>query len=37
MVVGGKILDAIKSRYEVTMLCAGIALALGRKFRVDVG
>ena len=35
--VGGKILGAIKSMYEESMVCIRIGRRLGRKFRVDVG
>jgi hypothetical protein len=35
--VGGKILGAIKSMCEESMVCVRMCLRLRRKFRVDVG
>jgi hypothetical protein len=35
--VGGKILGAVKSKNEESMVCIRIGRRLGRKFRVDVG
>jgi hypothetical protein len=35
--VGGKVLSAIKSMYEESVVCVRIGQVLGRKFRVDVG
>jgi hypothetical protein len=34
--VGGKILSAIKSMYEESMVCVRIGRKLGRKIKVDL-